>query len=1251
MTTYPPKTPVENDGKKGFALLITITLLAFLVLLLVSLAALTRVETQVASNSQQIATSRQNAMMALNIAIGQLQQTAGPDQRVTARAEILDTGSTILRNTGSGAMRQPLWTGVWMTNNPASGANNQLDSGPSPLRAWSTASPTGNNSRVAWLVSGASTPTATTTVNNTTVNPSSWTATATNSVELARNVGPSTNVTVSAPLVNISSSAVPGLTGPQTIGRYAYWVSDEGVKAKVNLRADTINATSGSVIQQAHLTAAQANAIHKVSNFMASSSADFRTAVTTAEIDKILQPDALPLIAAVNQTSPIRVFAPDITTYGATVLADVRNGGLKKDLTAAFESADEFDRFLGYARNLTRGNAGDGPMRRDYAGDERVFRFPLQVNANHAPYADNTGLRWLSLYNYYNLYKNTYDLFPYNTSEVRLAKTAVNFPGIGSPSQNAIPMRVRSYSYSSGSGAGTFATGYADPIMPIVIGQSLYIGFSTEKTTKPTTPAGLPDPGAGQSYYKIRIHFLPQLTLWNPYNVRLTAPANLTFRYTSNILTGPNGNGPRWTITAGNSAPLTTIISDKSIVWTGTPGSNPRYSTAGLTIQTSPAANIEIEPGALKVFGIRTPIGPLSVANALNITGLVNDSVAGSGTWAYLPQDTSSSDWVGLLNDTDNLSVRWTAAGSFNTNDGRVRVMLGAVNWNGGNWPKTFAGTEYARTYNSSTNNITNLAQPRVLGTVDSLQSTVNRAIKTVAQINIRARGASTSDAFKIPVFDSFSDVSNPLSLDRDSATQEVRLGSTDSSPGSSPPENAISTNALGEATTFFGRSSTGADATDFQSLVLKEIPRLPLLSLGQFRHLEPYYSFPNSLFPVAAGLGFIRNSVLYSVGGSRAHAYIPTDSSAFYDPTPQSPGNLTPTMLIDDNYLSNEALFDRYFFSSIPGEYQNSNATNYYPFQQFNDAYIAAGGVLPLNRMIYYSTNGTPPTVSSLQRYDTAAAGLMLNGGFNINSTSFEAWKAFLASSSGTNLAGVTQGDTPFPRFSNAGAFSAGLWNGIAKLDSASNDIALNNLAQAIVTEVKRRGPFLSLADFLNRRLGPDSALTRTGALQAAIDNTITLNSGLAGAGGVAATSTVPTNNNHNRYVFQPNAVLDGKNAASPLQTTSGIPGHLNQGDIAQALAPAMSARSDTFVIRVYGASINPVIDPNTPVSTAYAEAVVQRVPEFVDSTDTPEKWTDLTNFDFFNPSNNYTITSINQNFGRRFKIISFRWLSSNDL
>lgn len=57
----------------GFAILITLGLLAFLVLLLLALAALTKVETRNADGALKQTQARQNALMALTIALGRLQ--------------------------------------------------------------------------------------------------------------------------------------------------------------------------------------------------------------------------------------------------------------------------------------------------------------------------------------------------------------------------------------------------------------------------------------------------------------------------------------------------------------------------------------------------------------------------------------------------------------------------------------------------------------------------------------------------------------------------------------------------------------------------------------------------------------------------------------------------------------------------------------------------------------------------------------------------------------------------------------------------------------------------------------------------------------------------------------------------------------------------------------------------------------------------------------------------------------------------
>ena len=75
--------------------------------------------------------------------------------------------------------------------------------------------------------------------------------------------------------------------------------------------------------------------------------------------------------------------------------------------------------------------------------------------------------------------------------------------------------------------------------------------------------------------------------------------------------------------------------------------------------------------------------------------------------------------------------------------------------------------------------------------------------------------------------------------------------------------------------------------------------------------------------------------------------------------------------------------------------------------------------------------------------------------------------------------------GDTGSFWYAMGSASTNNRWNGVRRLEKGE----LQRLAEEIVRQVKLRGPFLSMADFLNRRLGNASELTRMGALQAAID------------------------------------------------------------------------------------------------------------------------------------------------------------------
>ncbi|MDD3180439.1 MAG: hypothetical protein PHQ04_08825 [Opitutaceae bacterium] len=196
--TASPKSPPQCTG---FALVITIALLAFLVVLLVGLATYTRIETAAAGNTQRLAQARQNALFALDVALGQLQKHAGPDERVTA------TGAVMCED-------NPNYTGVWSTTKEASAEPD------------------------VWLVSGSE-------------------AAVDQSLPPIQLVGPQTvgranrTVYVTAPVVALRVHGVPGQgeargpTAGTTIGHYAWWVGDQGVKAPVAAADSSPNVSYG----------------------------------------------------------------------------------------------------------------------------------------------------------------------------------------------------------------------------------------------------------------------------------------------------------------------------------------------------------------------------------------------------------------------------------------------------------------------------------------------------------------------------------------------------------------------------------------------------------------------------------------------------------------------------------------------------------------------------------------------------------------------------------------------------------------------------------------------------------------------------------------------------------------------------------------------------------------------------------------------------------------------------------------------
>jgi hypothetical protein len=298
-------------GRRGFALLIVVTLLAFIVVLLVGLAAYTRIETSVAGNTQRQAQAREHALTGMQVALAQLQRHAGPDQRVTATAASF-----------GGVNGTRYYTGVWGPD--GSGPLTWLVSG----NEFATAA-TGNDQSPALAVTPASAPPPARAMDL-----------------VARGTTSTTNRAqfVSVPLQDLRARGLPGAPNAEaTYGRYAWWVGDEGVKAPVAVpdTSGTLTAAPydsadlrGRVRQQLAVGAGAASTggspvFEPRDGNNAPLVAGDR--VLTASQLGFLRNSANGQLGLAVQRANYHVWSPN----NLAVLADSRRGGLRQDLSLA----------------------------------------------------------------------------------------------------------------------------------------------------------------------------------------------------------------------------------------------------------------------------------------------------------------------------------------------------------------------------------------------------------------------------------------------------------------------------------------------------------------------------------------------------------------------------------------------------------------------------------------------------------------------------------------------------------------------------------------------------------------------------------------------------------------------------------------------------------------------------------------------------------------------------------------------------
>lgn len=1123
------KRPVPEDRRSGFALIITITLLSFLVLLLVSLASLTRVETQVASNNQQISQARQNALLGLNIAIGRLQALAGPDRRITATAEIVS---------GSHADKRR-WTGVWNT---------------------SVATPAPE-----WLVSAGTPAASTGTAAVTSAMPSTGTVTLVGSNSVDTNI---TGNSVAVETQPITSDSVPGFSAPQTIGNFAYWVGDEGVKAKVNLIDPGAASTATAEEISRRLRVAQRSGIELVDSATSTPPTPLsQYPANNTALSKVLDLKQLSLPNTAGQSAlsaAVKNRFHDLTASSYSVLADVAQGGLKKDLTT----------WLAHPSGLPATAPADGDfITKPHPSDTAGYGLP----------------RWGIIRSYAGF-------------------------------ESGVPHSPQQQ------------TATQQGLHPVIT--YFRIGFSA--SSDEDTPANPTPP--------LRIHVYPVVVLWNPHDTPIAASQyELAYGLRGNSATNVFVN-----TTKNPAAP----DAETPPSWQLPPaGTNTRKGRLLMhTADMTNATSTSVAQSNRRYFRFLLDAPVMAAGQSLVFT-LDNTGRYTAGTSGKLPNRMSPNTDYRKDNSAyfENTGITMTADDIWiNTVTRTTRRQLYVLT-NGGElefglFPVQPAGTNPTVAESIASNPyqlIQHIGIAEYARRFTAVSTIDMDDTHTCAYHWALMQMSKGNKYFRTTRWLAHGNPRAPLQLASTAIVSQIYTGSSYSGV---PGFNTYNGNEASAGETISAPPVTTTAIAGFQPGATGE-PWKRFFSLAQLQH---------------ANVSLLSQNPAYAIGNSQVsyHIYRSDGTVGLADSSISgAPLDTTNTVYYPSNqlqrvydlsYLLNRELWDRYFFSTVP----SSGA-----------GVITAGNLtdpafhLPNARHVFHLDPADADTVAAgltvPAAFDTASAHLLVNGGFNINSTSEQAWRALLASHNNVDTVGAFS--HPFARFPSTavGGTANQAWTSGYRILS---DAQIKTLAQKIVAEVKTRGPFLSLADFVNRRL-INNTTGYKGALQSAIDATDTETTAANRINDLAPFNDYSTASPNETHKILTYGSSEGSTPPADFQqlfrggtTTADTPsasraafgpGFLTQADLLQSLGPVLAARSDTFVIRAYGDVQNPAT--TSVEGKAWCEAVVQRFPDYTDSSLPAE--TDLTTA----PSS--PAKTINLTFGRRFKVVSFRWLNAGDI
>ena len=977
---------------------------------------------------------------------------------------------------------------------------------------------------------------------------------------------------------------------PVKNGSYAWWVGDENCKAQIN-RCDLLGREANPAIAEllASFATPGANGIKALENYESFDS-------NSPTSDKCITRDQLALLSP-KGIHPGELFH-DVTPYAQSILTNVTTGSMRKDLSLFLERSD-----IDWLKAWKSANWQAGPL----GPNGKIALSPL---------AEYDVLAWKTLHHYYNMHRQVV----YVGQRPRV--TAVDSNPVAAPFVPIDP--VSNPEWNTG----------VTTITPVIVRMQYLLSYGVKKTGND---------------YDLYVYSYPVVTLWNPYNVDMRINGMNIWLH----------NLPLTHKIYKNDAP--TAIPDFNWVF-ALGGDALRGGTVVMRFgQPYGSTNqpVILKAGEQKIFNPKTFTSGAFACPAVNMTEnsdpdtyysyqhaghprqVPNGKLAGAADSDLISFETKMGTWetvgtsYGGMQST--FEVRAEPRGDHIGNEERMRLqgLTSVYAWRFENSSPTSNQLSKTNFPSKTLRDLTDAPTPFCLVEVrlkplDEVQLPDKTWLHNIPALTYAGCTSATNGAdAKTPFF------SHPYTVTFDQRTTVQGLFST---------------------IPYMGPSYTPAGQ---RFIADREIPLVPLSSLAELQNL-PQYSMESLNWS-----GHFQQN--HAIGNSHASPGIPSNKIksngwpfylSYYSNyqgavNGQQLGGdqwTTGVSNIDRSYAANHLLWDDYYFSSMAPQtgtfYQQfgKSRTLKTVVDQFYDdtkalpnaAYVPylAGMTAKEVADSLVNTSGKPlPDV-----YQKSAAYLMASGGFNVNSISVPAWTIMLASahlkrpvimdSAGTGApAAQSKGNFIVSRFTMPIGGSAGQgstedtrWRGYRELSTGE----IRQLAEAIVRQVKQRGPFRSLGEFINRRLasaGDDMALY--GALQAALED-----------------PKVDINKDY-RDMTVTDADLAGTNYAYKQAALGpryqGTPAYISQADILQPLAPILNARSDTFLIRSYGEALSP--DGKTVLAKAWCEAVVQRYPDYLNAEDKPET-----------PMTTSSLKPENQIFGRRFILKSFRWLSPNE-